>query len=311
MGFDPELYQHKQWLGLVQPVGLVVSPPALAKSGAYVNRQRSIELQQRFKSQIEFGDFASFATGFLEWLSEDLCVDPNIEFYLPEYGELLTPSYTVKDPDTGLYILLVQELAYGQDIDAIDPKGWKVSFHQKFERLIRESQIHTGLIFNGLELRLIYAPRGESSGYIVFPIDVMQHIDGRPVAGALDMLLGADRLFNVPVDRRLSKILSDSRAFQALVSTKLASQVLDALWELLRGFQHANDISRGRLLADIKPEVIYGGLVTTLMRMVFLLYSEDSSLMPDQAIYQQNYSVSGLYEKLKEDDIAVDRRIKT
>ena len=29
---DPELRAHKEWLGLLQPVGLVVSPPALIKA---------------------------------------------------------------------------------------------------------------------------------------------------------------------------------------------------------------------------------------------------------------------------------------
>jgi hypothetical protein len=32
---DPEIYAHKQWLGYVQPVGLVVSPIALAAAQAY------------------------------------------------------------------------------------------------------------------------------------------------------------------------------------------------------------------------------------------------------------------------------------
>jgi len=87
--------------------------------------------------------------------------------------------------------------------------------------------------------------------------------------------------------------------------------VLDALWELLRGFQAANDLVNGALLqkqflrnttlAKDDPQHIYGGLITTLMRLVFLLYAEDEGLMPDDAVYQQNYAVSGLYERLRED----------
>lgn len=37
------------------------------------------------------------------------------------------------------------------------------------------------------------------------------------------------------------------------------------------------------------------------MRLVFLLYAEDEGLMPDDAIYQRNYAISGLYENLRED----------
>ena len=35
---DPELIAHQEWLGYLQPVGLVVSPPALAVAGAYPNK---------------------------------------------------------------------------------------------------------------------------------------------------------------------------------------------------------------------------------------------------------------------------------
>ncbi len=34
---DPELLAHQQWLGYLQPVGLVVSPPALLQGQAHVN----------------------------------------------------------------------------------------------------------------------------------------------------------------------------------------------------------------------------------------------------------------------------------
>jgi hypothetical protein len=37
--FDPELHAHKSWLGLVQPVGLVVSPPALSQAQVVLERK--------------------------------------------------------------------------------------------------------------------------------------------------------------------------------------------------------------------------------------------------------------------------------
>lgn len=55
------------------------------------------------------------------------------------------------------------------------------------------------------------------------------------------------------------------------------------------------------VLAETDPQQIYGGLIATLMRLVFLLYAEDEGLMPDDEVYQRNYAVSGLYEKLRED----------
>ncbi|MEB3310269.1 MAG: DNA methyltransferase [Snowella sp.] len=330
MATDPELWLHKEWLGLLQPIGLVVSPPALLKAQAMVNRGRAVELQTRLQNVIstdvlpdqrESGkvwlpNFPSFAEKVLEWLPEDLSgapnqkpIPPELEVVLSDYGETLRPTYAVANPDSGQWLLLIQTVKAGLPLDKDDPatekgQGWKTTFQAKFERLLRETQIPIGLLCNGLEIRLVYAPRGESSGYLTFPVQAMTEVSGRLILAALEMLIGADRLFNVPSDRRLPKILSDSRDYQAEVSTKLAGQVLDALWELLRGFQGADAAVNGALLKDLAindPKHIYGGLITTLMRLVFLLYAEDEGLMPDDAVYQQNYAVSGLYERLRED----------
>ena len=72
-------------------------------------------------------------------------------------------------------------------------------------------------------------------------------------------------------------ILKESRKYQSVVSTKLAGQVLEALNELLRGFQSANEVAKGRLLdATVRndPDQVYGGLLAVLLRLVFILYAE-------------------------------------
>ena len=38
MARDPELITHQEWLGYLQPVGLVVSPPALADAQAFPSK---------------------------------------------------------------------------------------------------------------------------------------------------------------------------------------------------------------------------------------------------------------------------------
>ena len=57
MALDPELIRHKEWLGFLQPVGLVVSPHALMAAQAVVNRN-VVSLQQRLldviSSEVEF-----------------------------------------------------------------------------------------------------------------------------------------------------------------------------------------------------------------------------------------------------------------
>ncbi|MEM7579715.1 MAG: DNA methyltransferase [Cyanobacteria bacterium P01_A01_bin.80] len=327
---DIETWRHKEWLGLLQPVGLVVSPPALIKAQAVVNRGKAVELQTRLteivcydpipnldsKEVLWIKDFPAFTEQVLEWMPDDLvggeegnALPQQLEVVLTDYGETLKPSYAVPDPDNDGWLMLVKEVAPGVDLDGVESSeqksGWKATIQEKFERLLRETNIPIGILFNGTRLRLVYAPSGESSGHLTFPVQAMCEVSGRSILAALDMLLGQDRLFNVPTQRRLPKLLSDSREYQAEVSNKLANQVLDALWELLRGFQIADAAVSGKLLGEIarsEPQHIYGGLITTLMRLVFLLYAEDQGLMPGDDIYQRNYSVTGLYERLREDE---------
>ena len=325
MAIDPEIIRHKEWLGFLQPVGLVVSPPALMKAQAVVDRN-VIELQQTLQSVVSnepipntnneiawIVDFPKFAKEVLSWQAGDLVaaaeLPKELEISLPDYGEILSPSYGVPDADGNGYQMLIKLIPTGSGMDEVDAggeagKGWQVSFQAKFERLLRATEIPVGLLCNGTELRLVYAPKGESSGHLTFPVQAMCEVSGRLILGAMSMLLGEYRLFSAPTGRRLTDLLVESRKYQAEVSTKLANQVLDALWELLGGFQTADAATGGKLLSELastNPQHIYGGLITTLMRLVFLLYAEDEGLMPGDDIYQRNYAVSGLYERLRED----------
>lgn len=104
----------------------------------------------------------------------------------------------------------------------------------------------------------------------------------------------------------MSALLKASRDAQAEVSTKLASQVLGALHELLRGL-HAADAKRTETLAATRQEHLYDGLLTVLLRLVFLLYAEDRDLIPSRtdaaarAFYDQGYGVRTLYAHLLDD----------
>jgi hypothetical protein len=97
-------------------------------------------------------------------------------------------------------------------------------------------------------------------------------------------------------------LLAASRKYQSLVSNKLASQVMEALFDLLRGFQEAHN--QTSVLAEVlrhDPNQVYAGLLTVLLRLVFILYAEDRSLISSHEIFEKNYSVGDLFERLRED----------
>jgi hypothetical protein len=329
---DPEIRAHLQWLGYLQPVGLVVSAPALAGAGAFVNKnivreqQTLIALARPKAATMRPGspapepaieDFPSFCREFLGWEAADLAGGPGgpdlprtLDVALPEYDEVLSPTYGVPDPDQrDRWLMLVQVLPKGTDLDEVreshrDDRHWHASPQARFDRLLRENDVPIGLVSNATHLRLVYAPANESTGHLTFPVAAMCDVAGRPIVAALHMLLAADRLFTVPTKQRLPAILKDSRRYQNQVSTRLAEQIQGALWELLRGFQAADGASKGELLRDVlkeAPQEVYGGLLGTLMRLVFILYAEDRGLLSDDPVYQGHYSVSGLFERLRDE----------
>jgi Eco57I restriction-modification methylase/restriction-modification enzyme MmeI-like protein len=319
----PEIAVHKEWLGQIQPVGLVVSPYVLARYDVAIDRRLSVERQARLKELIadeETGrvdDFRAFTRNVLLWPEGLLAGSPggpplpdSLTIALPEHEDHLSPTFAIPDPEAiDAWLALVSIVAAGTDLDKAPPAdhkhdGWRASPHARLERLLRETRVPVGLLFNGVSLRLVYAPHGESSGHLTFQFAHLAETLGRPMVGALVALLDVGRVTDLQDEpHRLPALLRRSRESQNEVSTKLAGQVMEALWDLVRGFQRANDDAKGDLLAEaLRAEhEVYGGLLSTLMRLVFVLYAEDRGLMPKGDVYQKHYAVSGLFNRLRED----------
>ncbi|MFZ4792221.1 MAG: type IIL restriction-modification enzyme MmeI [Candidatus Competibacteraceae bacterium] len=318
---DPALLDHRRWLGYAQPVGLVVSPPALLDAQAYLNRNIAAE-HRAFVAEVReiplpdgltapvITDWPRLLVEQFGWQAEDVeSCPPPLWFALPEYNDVLRASHAVRAlqpaPGASAWLALMQVCKTGTALDEpVTSASWPASPQARFERLLRETQQPIGLLSNGLELRLVYAPRGESSGTLAFPIAAMLDSDGRILFAALHLLLSAERWFTLSEAQRLPAILAASRQYQNTVSTQLAAQVLAALYELLRGFQAANAQVNGALfdeLAKRDPDQVYGGLLTVLLRLIFILYAEDRGLISTDPVYVNHYAVSGLFVRLRAD----------
>ena len=326
-----EVRDHLEWLGFIQPTGLVVSAHALVQAGAILNR-RDIEGQKLLADCVEprpagpdgepephLSDFETFARRVLGWRfspkgyagTSEAPIPEALEVALPEYGETLRPDFAVRerDPteDAPPWQLLVQVVDPDTNLDRVArPKrgGLEASPHGRLERLLRETRVPAGLLFNGRIVRLLSAPRGESSGWMDFRVNDMLPTAGRPLCTALRLLLREQRLLALPKHERLAGLLEASRKYQNVVSERLSDQVLHGLHELLRGFQSAHGKSHGTLLAhelEQDPDNVYRALLTVILRLVFLLYAEERGMLSDDATFADHYSIIGLHERLRED----------
>ncbi len=276
-------------------------------------------------------DFPAFARTVLGWSfspkgyagTEESPIPSELELSLPDSGGGFRPDFAVladparsRPPATNgnkregtdrasPWQLLVSTYEPCEDFDktASNGSGVEMSPHSRMERLLRDTRVPAGLLFDGTTIRLVSAPKGESSGWMDFQVGDMIQTAGRPICTAMRELLSQTRLLVVGRDQRLAALLEDSRKFQNEVSERLAEQVLHALYELLRGFQAADDTAKGQLLgrwlAD-QPDEIYRGLLTVVLRLVYLLYAEERDLLPQDETFlgptrcQAYMSVCGL-----------------
>lgn len=322
---EPLKYAPFEWLDHVQREGLVFARPILDDLGISPVQQTRFDSQEiaahlaTTREEPAVGDPLGFLQSILGWPLSRIAGAPGGPS-LPELATLALPELdTVLSADLALIdtrsedrvLLLVRTENPGTNPDARGAlDGWEASPQQRFERLLRESGAEVGILFSDLQLRLVYAPRGETAGWIGWPLYDLTSVAGRSMLGGLKSALGTDRLFTAPANMRLHAVLKASREAQAIVSITLAEQVLGALHELLRGFL-ADDDARALVetIADEDPDQLYEGLLTVLLRLVFILFAEDRELLPSMTedsariLYDENYSARGLYDRLLEDSV--------
>lgn len=329
-----DIDETSQWLNYLQPEGLVLGANVLRNSGLTPLRQGPLETEAAADAlglppKAEREDDRSFVLrdpwrlfeALLAWPARYVsgapggpAVPPELSRTLPEHSTLLEPHMALLwrdgegEPGVPAQMLVLSHA----DLDP-DQRGqfaadeWEASPHQRLERLLRETGVGTGILIARNTLRLIHAPRGETAGWVTWPLAALGRVEGRPMLGGLKLCFGRNAFWTGATETRLRHLLKLSREAQNEVSEKLSSQVLEALYELLRGM-HRADPARIEALAASDPHHLYEGLLTCLMRLVFLLYAEDRDLLPTHKedglgeLWEQGYSIKTLYSRLLDDE---------
>lgn len=144
MAFDPDYEAHREWLGYVQPVGLVVSPPALGAAAATVNRNiaathreflewvNEVRLSPAAEPVRVVRDLPGLLQSVFQWQRADFVgaegaakLPETLEIPLTNYEETLRPTYAVPSvpADDGRevppYQMLIQVLPTGTPLDEL------------------------------------------------------------------------------------------------------------------------------------------------------------------------------------------------
>jgi hypothetical protein len=339
---DRDVLFHERWLGLVQPIeGLVFSVPVLADAqiAPELRAELSVAFAAEVTDE-RLRDLPGFLRRFLGYAQPGMLLardelPTTLSYYAAEGGQELRPSWAIMAGDFALeddalaqldapaaparpgphrpevLIWDLAETAPDLDLDAPEDRTgpWRYPPSAKWERVLRHTGVPIGLVSNGAALRLLYAPAGETTGHLTFRVEHLLRPEGRPILAALELLLGAKRAYGAAPEHTLGGLLAESRRRQADVTDALAEQVFEAVELLLAGFEAAaardtqgaeDDWLRAALEAE--DDHFYQGILSLVLRLVFLLYSEDQSLLPvEHPTFARHLSVGALHARLTDD----------
>ena len=114
---EPQVLDHLEWIGFIQPTGLVVSAPALVRAGAILDRRdaeghrllRACVEQREFNAKTGpepyLPSFRDFATSVLDWSfspkgyagTPENPIPLELEIDLVDYGETLRADFAVRE----------------------------------------------------------------------------------------------------------------------------------------------------------------------------------------------------------------------
>ncbi|MFE3495660.1 Eco57I restriction-modification methylase domain-containing protein [Streptomyces sp. NPDC059175] len=192
--------------------------------------------------------------------------------------------------------LLGTLLPWGQH--PLDSRGGASSPVDRLAALLRARRVPIGVATDGRWWAVVWAPIGGSTGVGIWDASLFS-AEPDLFAAFVDFL-GRFRFLNAELDKTLPRLLRASLSRQEEVTETLGRQVRDAVELLVARFDQLDRDSEGDLLRDVSDDDFYSGVVTVMMRVVFLLFAEERRLLPsDDDLYASGYSVGYLVEQLR------------
>jgi hypothetical protein len=179
--------------------------------------------------------------------------------------------------------------------------SWTANAVERLAILLRARDVPVGIVTDGRWWALVWAPRGGATGTAVW--DASLFSEEPSSLQALVALLSRTRFQAEGRTDQLPALFAESLERQEEVTEQLGRQVREAVELLIITLDQLDRESDGTLLAEISDDDFYAGVVTVMMRVVFLLFAEERRLLPsDDDLYVAAYSVGHLVEQLEQQD---------
>ena len=208
----------------------------------------------------------------------------------------------VASTGSGPWKLLGMVTAWGtHPLTRTSTGSWTANAVERLAILLRARDVPVGIVTDGRWWALVWAPRGGAAGAAVW--DASLFSEEPSSLQALVALLTRSRFQAEARKDQLPALFAESLERQEEVTEQLGRQVREAVELLITTLDQLDRESNGTLLAGVSDDDFYAGVVTVMMRVVFLLFAEERRLLPsDDDLYVTAYSVGHLVEQLEQQD---------
>lgn len=177
--------------------------------------------------------------------------------------------------------------------------SWTASPIDRMDALLRKSEQKVGVLTDGRWWAIVCAQDGVMTASGI--VDAQTWIEESDVRDAFLELISPQRLAGGNEKDRLPELFKESITAAEDITVALGTQVRRAVELLVTAFSEEAFEAREAGWPDPLPsdrELVYEGAVTAMMRVVFLLFAEERSMMPQSPLFTEAYGVSGLLDDL-------------
>ncbi|MFC5379323.1 Eco57I restriction-modification methylase domain-containing protein [Aquipuribacter nitratireducens] len=315
--------QHRRWLELVDTDGPFLAVPALKRVWpqgmpqiSSSTRATLVDAKSTFERAWDTWDaqpgepahiealraardaFAETVVrdvaGWAEGLKLDLRHTPAAQARGTSPNRVVTvePDWALVRGDTvGALVLLADPCDSLHDV--VDD-GWAACPIDRAEAVLRASGVPLAVVTDGRWWALVSAQADTmvASGVV----DSQRWVEEPDVRDAFLALLSPRQLVGGAPEDRTAQLFLESVTAAEDVTEALGTQVRRAVELLVSAFAEAAQDARRRGSPDPLPvdrDLVYQAAVTAMMRVVFLLFAEERSLLPQGRLFTMGYGISG------------------
>jgi len=294
---------HIDWLNLTFRSGLVLSEPVLLEKFPDGFKVPNNWTTKQIKQNYEKFDLDDSENGSLKFVDEMMYLLKNTTLksnampndfvlYLHEYAQELKPQRVLEFDKISIPLYITsknQSLKTNENLE----NRWKASPIAKIERLLKGLNLSCGIVTNGYEWRLIYASNEGSLNHIEF--------DFESIMAESKLLNAFTSVFSSLILNDIKQLAEESHKKQIEITDKLGLQVRESVKRFVAILDTANKQSNNSFLQGTSNDTIYQMSVTTIIKLVFVLYAEQKSMLPHgELLYDKAYGLHTLISELTE-----------